>query len=61
MKVQELIKLIKNSGWIEVRQSGSHKIFKHPNKKETLSIPFHKGKDIPMGTLNSILKKAGLK
>ena len=61
MKVQELINLIAKSGWVEVRQSGSHKIFKHPNKKETLSIPFHKGKDIPTGTLSSILKKAGLR
>lgn len=61
MKVQELIKLIEDSGWVEVRQSGSHKIFKHPNKKETLSISFHKGKDIPTGTLMSILKKAGLR
>ena len=61
MKVQELVKLVKLHGWFEVRQTGSHKIFKHLNKKETLSIPFHKSRDIPTGTLNAILKKAGIK
>jgi predicted RNA binding protein YcfA (HicA-like mRNA interferase family) len=61
MKVGELIRFIENNGWVEVRQSGSHKIFKHPIKKGLLSIPFHKCKEIPTGTLISILKKAGLK
>lgn len=61
MKVQELIKMIEDLGWVEVRQSGSHKIFKHPSLKGILSIPFHKGKEVPTGTLRSILKRAGLK
>ncbi|HEV8286849.1 MAG TPA: type II toxin-antitoxin system HicA family toxin [Chitinophagaceae bacterium] len=61
MKVDELIKKVKKGGWVEERQSGSHKIFKHANKKETLSIPYHKGKDVPTGTAKAILKKAGIK
>lgn len=61
MKAQDLIKVLKKNGWVEVRQSGSHKIFKHAGKKDALSIPYHKGKEIPTGTLNAILKRAGLK
>ena len=61
MKVQELVKQVKGAGWVEVRQSGSHKIFEHPSKKDKLSIPFHKGKDVPTGTAKAILKKAGIK
>ena len=29
MKCDELLKLIKNAGWYEIRQKGSHKIMKH--------------------------------
>ncbi|MEW5919847.1 MAG: type II toxin-antitoxin system HicA family toxin [Bacillota bacterium] len=49
MKVRETIKLIEKDGWYLVRQKGSHKQYKHPEKSG------------PPGTLNSILKQAGLK
>ena len=60
MKVREVIKLLVKNGWYEKRQSGSHKQFAHPFRKGTVTIPVHSG-DIPIGTLNSILKQAGLK
>ena len=43
------------------RQAGSHKIFKHRTKKGIVVIPEHGKEDIKIGTLNSILKQAGLK
>lgn len=60
MKVWELIKLIETDGWKFVRQTGSHKVYKHDSKKGIVVIPEHGG-DIPKGTLNSILKQAGIK
>lgn len=60
MTAKELIKKLKADGWIEVRQIGSHKQFKHPSKLGLVTLPFHNG-DIAPGTLNSILKQAGLK
>ena len=44
MKAKELIKLIQKNGWFFERQSGSHKIFKHPTNKGIVVIPDH-GKD----------------
>jgi len=61
MKSAELIKLLKKNGWYEVAQKGSHKQFKHETKTGKITIPDHKGKDIAIGTLNAILKQAGLK
>ena len=61
MTANEVIKLLKGKGWNEVRQSGSHKIFKHPDNPNNVSVPVHSGKDIPKGTLNNILKTAGIK
>jgi predicted RNA binding protein YcfA (HicA-like mRNA interferase family) len=61
MKAKDLIKLRENDGWFQVRQSGSHRIFKHPAKTATIPIPEHGKKDLKIGTLNAILKQAGLK
>lgn len=61
MTSTELIKLMKNDGWYEVAQKGSHKQFKHPRKKGKVTVPDHRGKDLPPGTLNAILKQTGLK
>ena len=60
MTAKELIKKLKADGGIGVRQIGSHKQFKHPSKSCLVTLPFHNG-DIAPGTLNSILKQAGLK
>ena len=60
MTSKELIKKLEKAGWHEVRQSGSHKIFKHAESPETISVPFH-NKDLGTGLVNKILKQAGLK
>lgn len=60
MIVRDVIKLLKGDGWYEVNQKGSHLQFKHPSKPGKVTVPVHGG-DIPIGTLNSILKQAGLK
>ncbi len=59
MKPRELIKMLEGKGFVFVRQSGSHAIFKKPGNKPII-VPIH-SKDIPKGTLHGILKDAGLK
>jgi predicted RNA binding protein YcfA (HicA-like mRNA interferase family) len=59
MKSLDLIKMIEADGWYEVRITGSHHHFKHPTKKGLVTIP-HPKKDLPSGTVKSILKQAGL-
>lgn len=61
MKVKELIKLIEKDGWFLVRTKGSHRQFHHPSKNGTVTIAGKESIDVPIGTLNSILKQAGLK
>lgn len=59
MKSLDLIKMIEADGWYEVRVTGSHHHFKHPTKKGLVTVP-HPKKDLPAGTVKSILKQAGL-
>jgi predicted RNA binding protein YcfA (HicA-like mRNA interferase family) len=61
MKYSELFKLLKNNGWFEVRQSGSHVIMKHPEKSIQITVPFHTGKEVKKGLLKAILKQADIK
>jgi predicted RNA binding protein YcfA (HicA-like mRNA interferase family) len=59
MKSQELIKIIEKDGWYLVNVRGSHHQFKHKFKTGRVTIP-HPKKDLPKGTVKSILKQAGL-
>jgi len=61
VKVKEVIRLIENDGWIQVRQRGSHRQFSHPVKKGLVTIAGKPSDDLAKGTENSILKQAGLK
>lgn len=60
MKVREVIELLREDGWTQVRQRGSHRQFRHPAKKGTVTVAGKPGVDIPPGTLKSIYKQAGL-
>jgi predicted RNA binding protein YcfA (HicA-like mRNA interferase family) len=61
IKVREVIKLIEEDGWYLVRTKGSHRQFKHPHKLGVVTVSGNLGKEMPSGTLNSVLKQAQLK
>ncbi|MDQ2834683.1 MAG: type II toxin-antitoxin system HicA family toxin [Acidobacteriota bacterium] len=60
MKYRDLIKLIEQDGWHWKRTTGSHRIYKHPVKPGVVVAAYHGTKDVPEGTLKSILRQAGL-
>jgi len=59
MRSREVIKRIKADGWHEVRQTGSHKQFRHPTKPGTVTVP-HPKSSLAIGTLKSIQKQSGV-
>jgi predicted RNA binding protein YcfA (HicA-like mRNA interferase family) len=61
MKIREVIKLIEDDGWYLARTKGDHRQYKHPVKKGLVTISGKLSDDVGKGTLNSILKQAGLK
>ncbi|MGB3585423.1 MAG: type II toxin-antitoxin system HicA family toxin [Tunicatimonas sp.] len=62
MKYKEVIRMIEDDGWKVARQRGSHRVYKHSAKQGIVIIAGHKPSDeVPRGTLNAILKQAGLK
>ncbi|HAX74963.1 MAG TPA: hypothetical protein DCY88_03795 [Cyanobacteria bacterium UBA11372] len=45
LKPQEVVRILENLGFVEVREKGSHKQFRHEDGRAT-TVPFHKGRDI---------------
>ncbi len=60
MNSREIVRRLERDGWYEVAQAGSHRQFKHPSKPGRVTVP-HPRKEMPIGTLKSIEKQAGLK
>ncbi len=61
MKVRDVLKLIEDDGWYQVGQKGSHRQFRHPEKPGRVTVAGHPSQEMDKGTLNSILKQAGMK
>jgi predicted RNA binding protein YcfA (HicA-like mRNA interferase family) len=61
MKVKEVIKMIEEEGWFMVRRKGSHRQYKHADRKGLVTIAGNLNDEIAKGTLNSVLRQSGLK
>lgn len=59
LKPQEVIRILENLDFIEVRQRGSYKQFRHEDGRGT-TVPFHKGRDISPRLLRQIASDIGL-
>ena len=53
--------MLEEDGWRQVAMRGSHRQFKHPRKRGRVTIAGKMRDDLAPGTLNSVLKQAGLK
>ncbi len=62
MKYRDLIRRLVDDGWSLDRTVGSHQQYRHPTKPGTVTVPAggKMGNDVPAGTLNSVLRQAGL-
>ena len=57
----EVVRALKKAGWYEMRQTGSHVHLNHADRPGVLvTVPVHAGQVLPLGTLKTILERAGL-
>jgi len=61
VKIRDVVRLIEADGWELKSTRGSHRQYKHPRKPGRVTVPGHPADDVAPGTLQSILKQAGLK
>jgi predicted RNA binding protein YcfA (HicA-like mRNA interferase family) len=60
VKVGELIRALERDGWVQIRQVGSHRPFRHPTKTGTVTVPGALGDDLAKGTVGSVVRQARL-
>jgi len=60
MNSRDVIRALEANGWVQVAQKGSHVQFKHPSRPGRVTVP-HPKRDLPLGTLRSIARQAGLR
>ena len=61
MKIREVMRLLRDDGWVPVETRGSHVQLKHSAKKGRVTVAGHPNDDLAPGTLKSILVQAGLR
>ena len=55
LKPREVEKLLLALGFLEIRQRGSHKQYRHPDGRGT-TVPFHAGQDISPTLIRKIAR-----
>ena len=61
MKVRDVLLMLHDDGWFVAVTRGSHRQLKHPAKPGRVTVAGKPSDELAPGTLNSILKQAGLK
>jgi predicted RNA binding protein YcfA (HicA-like mRNA interferase family) len=61
IKISKIIKLLEQDGWYIDRTKGSHRQFKHPSKKGTVTVNGKPSDDVWGTLLSSIEEQSGLK
>jgi predicted RNA binding protein YcfA (HicA-like mRNA interferase family) len=61
MKVRDAIRTVEQDGWRLVNQEGSHRQYKHPDKKGRVTSAGYGSMDLDPKTRDIIMKQAGLK
>jgi predicted RNA binding protein YcfA (HicA-like mRNA interferase family) len=61
LRFNELIKLLEKKGFRIIKEKGSIRYYGKPGWDKLIRVDYHATKEVPTGTLQSILKAAGLK
>ncbi len=59
LKPREVVARLERLGFVEVRQRGSHKQFRHADRRQT-TVPFHPGRDVAAPLLRQICRDIGV-
>jgi predicted RNA binding protein YcfA (HicA-like mRNA interferase family) len=60
LKADEVIRILRRHGFILVSQRGSHQKWRQPETGKQVIVSYHKGKQLPLGTLRGIVEGSGI-
>lgn len=60
LKASDVIKILQQHGFILISRRGSHQKWRNNDTAKQVIVPYHKGKQLPLGTLRSIIEGSGI-
>jgi predicted RNA binding protein YcfA (HicA-like mRNA interferase family) len=57
---KRMCRVLEGRGWLLVRVSGSHHVYRHPASGRQTTVPVHGNSDLKPGTQKRIMRDAGL-
>ena len=60
MNAKQVEKILKKYGFELISQKGSHKKWRNSSRNLQVTVPYHQGKNLPIGTLRNILVNADI-
>jgi len=60
LKATQVVRVLERHGFILISQRGSHQKWRHPDTGKQVIVPYHQGKQLPLGTLRSIIEGSGI-
>lgn len=60
LRATKVVRILERHGFILISQRGSHQKWRHPDTGKQVIVPYHRGKELPLGTLRSIIEGSGI-
>ena len=60
IRAERVLRALRRAGWFEHHRRGSHVYLRHPELRGQVTVPMHRGRDLLLKTLASILDQAGM-
>jgi len=60
LKAGEIIRILERHGFVLISQRGSHQKWRNNDTGKQVIVPYHKGKQLPLGTIRSIIEGSGI-
>ena len=60
LKAREIIRILRRNGFLLVGSKGSHQKWRNAATEKQVIVPYHAGKDLPLGTLKSIIEGSAI-
>ena len=60
LKASEIIGILQKHNFVLISQRGSHQKWRNHITGKQVIVPYHKGKELPLGTMRSIIDGSGI-
>jgi len=60
LTANEVILILQQHGFVFISQRGSHQKWRKYDAGKQVIVPYHKGKQLPLGTIRSIIAGSGI-